>query len=162
VLGLSVPDPAADPLLYYEGRYRTFRTAPTDPTARSPALARTPRRRPRAHHARALLLAGAALAAAGLLGTGVAAAASADEVPRGTVVRDVELGGLTRSEAVDRLDGSLTAERTTPVSLLAGGESLSLDPSGRASSSTSRPRWTTRWTPVGPAGCGRWSAPSGT
>jgi hypothetical protein len=77
---------------------------------------------------RALLLAGAALAAAGLLGTGVAAAASADEVPRGTVVRDVELGGLTRSEAVDRLDGSLTAERTTPVSLLAGGESLSLDP----------------------------------
>jgi flavin reductase (DIM6/NTAB) family NADH-FMN oxidoreductase RutF len=28
VLGLSVPDPAADPLLYYEGRYRTFRDCP--------------------------------------------------------------------------------------------------------------------------------------
>jgi hypothetical protein len=77
---------------------------------------------------RALLLAGAALAAAGLLGTGVAAAASADEVPRGTVVRDVDLGGLTRAEAVERLDGSFTAERTTPVSLLADGESLPLDP----------------------------------
>lgn len=25
VLGLGVPDPAADPLLYYEGRYRAFR-----------------------------------------------------------------------------------------------------------------------------------------
>ena len=28
VLGLSVPEPAADPLLYYEGRYRTFEDCP--------------------------------------------------------------------------------------------------------------------------------------
>ena len=28
VLGLGVPDPAADPLLYYEGRYRSFRPEP--------------------------------------------------------------------------------------------------------------------------------------
>jgi len=25
VLGLGVPEPAGDPLLYYEGRYRAFR-----------------------------------------------------------------------------------------------------------------------------------------
>jgi hypothetical protein len=73
-------------------------------------------------------LAGAALVGFGLLGTGAARCGVRRRGPRGTVVRDVELGGLTRSEAVDRLDGSLTAERTTPVSLLAGGESLSLDP----------------------------------
>jgi flavin reductase (DIM6/NTAB) family NADH-FMN oxidoreductase RutF len=28
VLGLSVPEPTADPLLYYEGRYRTFQDCP--------------------------------------------------------------------------------------------------------------------------------------
>ena len=28
VLGLSVPEPASDPLLYYEGRYRTFQDCP--------------------------------------------------------------------------------------------------------------------------------------
>ena len=28
VLGLSVPEPAAEPLLYYEGRYRTFEACP--------------------------------------------------------------------------------------------------------------------------------------
>ena len=77
---------------------------------------------------RALLLACAALVGVGVLGTGVAAAASADEVPRGTVVRDVDLGGLTRAQATERLDGSLTAERTTPIALLAGDEVLPLDP----------------------------------
>jgi len=29
VLGLGVPDPDADPLLYYEGRYRSFRPHPS-------------------------------------------------------------------------------------------------------------------------------------
>ena len=33
VLGLSVPEPAADPLLYYEGRYRTFQDCVDQPAA---------------------------------------------------------------------------------------------------------------------------------
>ena len=37
VLGLSVPDPAAAPLLYYEGRYRTFRDCPGSSESAAPA-----------------------------------------------------------------------------------------------------------------------------
>jgi hypothetical protein len=105
---------------------------------------------------RAVLLAGAAVVGLGVLGTGVATAASADEVPRGTVVRDVDLGGLTRSEAVDKLDGSFTAERTGPQT---ASPCRSTRP-GPDSGSTSTRRSTTRWTPAGPAGCARWWVPS--
>jgi vancomycin resistance protein YoaR len=77
---------------------------------------------------RALLLTAAAVAGVVVLGTGLAVAAGSDQVPRGTHVRSVELAGLSRDEAVERLAGAFSQERAAPVALRAGEELLQLDP----------------------------------
>lgn len=78
--------------------------------------------------ARTVLLVAGALLATALLGVGASVALAGDEVPDGTRVRALELGGLTRAEATDRLDGAFRTELTSPVSLVADGEVLTLDP----------------------------------
>ena len=74
---------------------------------------------------RLALLGGAAVGVA-VLGAGAAVAGTGDGIPSGTTVRAVEIGGLSRSAAVDELERSL--EPTSPVTLLADGEELPLDP----------------------------------
>ena len=69
-------------------------------------------------------------AAAGVLvlGAGAAVAGTDDGIPRGTTVRAVDIGGLSRSAAVAELERSFGTERTSSVSLVADGEVLQLDP----------------------------------
>lgn len=74
---------------------------------------------------RVLLLSGAAVLA--LAGIGVAVAGTGDGIPRGTTVRAVEIGGLSRAEAVSRLSTAFLTEQASPVSLVADGEVLQLD-----------------------------------
>ena len=77
---------------------------------------------------RALLLAGGALVAAAVGVFGASVAFAGDEVPRGTMVRTLELGGLSRAEAVTALSGAFGTERTSPIALVADEQVLTLDP----------------------------------
>ena len=78
---------------------------------------------------RTLLIAGGALLATVVIGVGATAALAGDEVPRGTTVRAVEIGGLSRAEAVERLSGSFEADRAASVELVTDDEVLTLEPS---------------------------------
>ena len=75
---------------------------------------------------RAVLLSCAALGVV-VLGAG-AAAGTGDGIPTGTTVRGLDVGGLSRAEAILRLESAFGAERTSSVSLVADGEVLQLDP----------------------------------
>ncbi|MCW2615811.1 MAG: hypothetical protein JWN08_2805 [Frankiales bacterium] len=75
---------------------------------------------------RTLALAGGALAAAVVLGLGATAALAGDEVPDGTRVAGVDLGGLSRAQAVWKLEQDLDV--SAPVRLEADGEQLVVDP----------------------------------
>ena len=78
---------------------------------------------------RRLVLAGAA--AAVVLGVGAVGASSAfagDEVPDGVHVGDLDLSGLSRAEAEERITAGLAADAAAPVAVSADGERLTLDP----------------------------------
>ncbi|MCY7365763.1 MAG: VanW family protein, partial [Frankiaceae bacterium] len=74
---------------------------------------------------RALLLSSAAVLALAAVGVGLAG--TGDGIPRGTTVRAVEVGGLSRAEAVSRLSTAFDTEQASSVSLVADGEVLQLD-----------------------------------
>ena len=74
---------------------------------------------------RALLLSSAAVLALAAVGVGLAG--TGDGIPRGTTVRAVEIGGLSRAEAVSRLSSAFDTEQASSVSLVADGEVLQLD-----------------------------------
>ena len=74
---------------------------------------------------RVLLLSSAAVLALAAVGIGLAG--TGDGIPRGTTVRAVDLGGLSRAEAVERLSGAFATEQASSVSLVADGEVLQLD-----------------------------------
>lgn len=75
-----------------------------------------------------VLLPAAVAAGVLVLGAGAALASSGDGVPPGTKVRGVDVGGLTRSAAVDRLSDAFATEETSSIALLADDEVLQLDP----------------------------------
>lgn len=75
-----------------------------------------------------LLLAGAAAVGLLVVGAGAAVATAGEDVPAGTEVRGLQIGGLTRAEAVDRLSTAFTTEQTSSISLVADDEVLQLDP----------------------------------
>ena len=77
---------------------------------------------------RALLAGAGALLATLVVGGGVAVAADSD-IPRGTTVRSLDLGGLSRTAAVETVSGAFGAERAAPVELVAADTVLILDPS---------------------------------
>ena len=63
-----------------------------------------------------------------LLGLAASAALAGDEVPDGTRVSAVALGGMTRAEATARLERALVPGLESPVALVADGQVLTLDP----------------------------------
>jgi vancomycin resistance protein YoaR len=65
----------------------------------------------------------------GLLGVGGAMALGRDVVPRGTTVGGVEVGGLTRADAVQALSARAPTA-TAPVPVQVGDRQASLDPAG--------------------------------
>jgi hypothetical protein len=75
-----------------------------------------------------LLLSCAAVAGVVVLGGGAALASSGDGIPKGTTVRGLDVGGLSRSAAVTRLEKAFTAERTSSITLVADDAMLQLDP----------------------------------
>lgn len=77
---------------------------------------------------RTLLVSAGALLATLVVGGGAAVAYADDDVPRGTTVRALDIGGLSRAQAVERVAGAYGDERATPISLVADGEVLTLDP----------------------------------
>ncbi|MFI1657667.1 hypothetical protein ACH4ZU_22520 [Streptomyces sp. NPDC020472] len=73
------------------------------------------------------------LAAAGILGiAGVAYGAGLllnhSDVPKGTTVLGVDIGGGTKEEAVDKLDAVFGKRATTPLQLSVGGKKVQLAP----------------------------------
>jgi vancomycin resistance protein YoaR len=78
--------------------------------------------------ARRALLAGAVLVLLLLVLAAAAAASASDEVPRGVRVGGLELGGLSAAEAEQRIAQGLSGETTSPVSLVADDEVLTLEP----------------------------------
>ena len=74
---------------------------------------------------RVLLLSSAAVLALAAVGIGLAG--TGDGIPRGTTVRAIEIGGLSRAEAVSRLSTAFDTEQASSVSLVADGEVLQLD-----------------------------------
>ncbi len=54
---------------------------------------------------------------------------NADDVPKGTTVLGVDIGGTTSQEAVNRLDAALDRANTDPLTLLVGGQEVELKPS---------------------------------
>ncbi len=77
---------------------------------------------------RVLLLSCAAVLGLVVVGAGAAVASSGDGVPPGTQVRSVDIGGLSRAEAVDRVSGAFQTERTSSIALVADHAVLQLDP----------------------------------
>ena len=77
---------------------------------------------------RVLLLSAAAVVGVVGLSAGAAVATASDAVPAGTDVRALDIGGLSRAEAVERLSGAFATERSSSISLVADGEVLQLDP----------------------------------
>ncbi len=77
---------------------------------------------------RVVLLSAGALVGVLAVGAGAAVATTDGEVPRGTTVGAVDIGGLSRSAAVARLDRSFDAELSSAITLVADEEQLELDP----------------------------------
>nr|WP_225799468.1 hypothetical protein [Streptomyces sp. NK15101] len=102
----------------------------------SPAPAPAPRPAPAADRAPAKAKKGRSklvLVAAGVLGVaGVAYGAGLllnhSEVPKGTTVLGVDIGGGTKEEAVDKLDAVFGKRATTPLQLGVGGKKVQLAP----------------------------------
>ncbi len=82
------------------------------------------RSRPR----RALVLALVAAVMAMTLGYGAAAAYVGREVPRGTQVLGVDIGGLSESSAVERLNRKLGPRASQPLHIRVRGHEVALDP----------------------------------
>lgn len=53
---------------------------------------------------------------------------TADQIPRGTSVVGVEIGGLSRTEAIARIESSLAEQATQPMTVTAGQLSADIDP----------------------------------
>lgn len=77
---------------------------------------------------RLLLLSAAAVVGVLVVGTGAALASGGDEIPGGTTVRAVDVGGLTRAEAAVLLEDAFDTEQSSSISLVAQDEVLQLDP----------------------------------
>ncbi|MGW0815368.1 hypothetical protein ACWD00_19270 [Streptomyces viridiviolaceus] len=73
------------------------------------------------------LLGGGVIAIAGVA-YGAGLLMNHSDVPKGTTVLGVDIGGGTRDDAVEKLDDALAARVNKPLKLTVGGESVSLKP----------------------------------
>ncbi|MFE1250945.1 hypothetical protein [Streptomyces sp. NPDC058766] len=73
-----------------------------------------------------LLAAGVVVLAGGVYGAGLLM--NRTDVPKGTTVLGVDIGGTTRDGAVKKLDAAFEERAGQPLKLSVGGESVSLDP----------------------------------
>jgi vancomycin resistance protein YoaR len=92
------------------------------------------RSRPR----RALILSVAALVIVTVVGYGSAAAYTGNDVPRGTEVSGVDIGGLSERAAVERLDQRLGPRAAQPLRVRVRGQDVTLDPAKAGLSLDSR------------------------
>ncbi|MEO3750253.1 peptidoglycan binding domain-containing protein [Streptomyces sp. B6B3] len=114
--GLAVPPPGPDPALAEDDE-------PTSTPAPAPASAGGRKRRARTR----LLVVGVVGLAVVAYGAGLLL--NSDDVPKGTSVLGVDIGGTTSQEAVNRLDAALDQANSDPLTLLVGGEEIELKPS---------------------------------
>ncbi|MDP9417639.1 MAG: hypothetical protein M3P48_07390, partial [Actinomycetota bacterium] len=63
-----------------------------------------------------------------LLAWGAGYALAGEAVPRGTTVLGVDIGGLTRGDAEQRLQDAFGERATMPIPVTANGKRLELDP----------------------------------
>ncbi|MFH9010268.1 hypothetical protein ACH4C6_02745 [Streptomyces sp. NPDC017943] len=102
------------------------RTAPKPaPVPPSPATsAKAPKKKGR--NKLVLLVAGLVVAAGGLYGAGLLM--NRTDVPKGTTVLGVDIGGTTRDGAVKKLDAAFEEQAGKPLKLSVAGRTVSLDP----------------------------------
>ncbi|GGY00939.1 hypothetical protein [Streptomyces djakartensis] len=102
-------------------------TAPRLPEPASPAPAsstKAPKKKGR--NKLVLLAAGVVVAAGGVYGAGLLM--NRTDVPKGTTVLGVDIGGTTRDGAVKKLDEAFDGNVGKPLKLSVGGRTVSLDP----------------------------------
>ncbi|GAA3927317.1 hypothetical protein GCM10022244_40630 [Streptomyces gulbargensis] len=112
---------------------RTPEPAPARSTEEAPAPAPRPAAPAQSRAARKKGRSKLVLAAAGLVGiAGVAYGAGLllnhSDVPKGTTVLGVDIGGGTKEEAVNKLEAALGKRTTTPLKLSVGGKKVELAP----------------------------------
>lgn len=108
----------------------------SEDTAKPPAarIVLAVRSRPR----RALILSVAALVIVTVVGYGGAAAYTGNDVPRGTDVSGVHIGGLSERAAMERLDQRLGPRAAQPLRVRVRGQDVTLDPAKAGLSLDSR------------------------
>jgi len=83
---------------------------------------------PRRDRRRVLAIAGGAAVAVLAVLYGGAVLAFGGEIPRGTTVAGIEIGGLSEAAAIDKLNAGLAGRLAEPIKLTAGEDSVELDP----------------------------------
>ncbi|WP_069815728.1 hypothetical protein [Streptomyces sp. TP-A0874] len=97
------------------------------PLSSEPASERTAR--PKKKGRSKLVLAGAAVAVVASVAYGAGLLLDHADVPNGTRVLGVDIGGMARESAVQKLDTSLESRNNGPLKVLVGGEEQQLKPS---------------------------------
>ncbi|MER7190228.1 hypothetical protein [Streptomyces flaveolus] len=118
----NTPFPGASP----DGpRPHTPPKAPA-PAPAPPASSAKPAAKKKGRRKLPLLVGGLIVVAGGAYGAGLLMNHS--DVPKGTTVLGVDIGGGTRDDAVEKLDDALGARMNKPLKLTVGGDTVSLKP----------------------------------
>ncbi|MFI8948706.1 hypothetical protein ACIGO6_19595 [Streptomyces sp. NPDC053750] len=96
------------------------------PVAEPPASSTKPAKKKGGRKKLPLLVGGLVVVAGVTYGAGLLMNRS--DVPKGTTVLGVDIGGGTRDDAVEKLDKALGARATKPLKLTVGGDTVSLKP----------------------------------
>lgn len=101
--------------------------APAGPGS-GPAPARTTSRPPKKKGRSKLMGAGVGIVTLVVIAYGAGLLLNHSDVPKGTTVLGVDIGGGTRDDAVDKLEGTLGKRSTVPLQLSVGGKKEELGP----------------------------------
>ncbi|MGP4113004.1 peptidoglycan binding domain-containing protein [Streptomyces sp. 4N509B] len=96
------------------------------PASAGPSAAAAAARRRKRGRLRLALL---GLAGVGVVAYGAGLLLNSDDVPRGTTVLGVDLGGTTSQEATNRLESALDHANNDPLTVVVGGQEVKLLPS---------------------------------
>lgn len=97
-----------------------------EPVSTPPASSAKPAKKKKGRGKLPLLVGGLVVVAGVTYGAGLLMNRS--DVPKGTSVLGVDIGGGTRDDAVEKLDDVLSARASKPLKLTVGGETVSLKP----------------------------------
>lgn len=100
-------------------------SVPAAPPLATPAPAAAPRKKGRSK----LVLAGVGIVGIACVTYGVGLLLDHADVPKGTTVLGVGIGGLSKHEAVNKLDDSLGGRPDKPLKVVAGGKQAEIKPS---------------------------------